>query len=903
RMGGLHLMTASRARLQPCARAAACLLAPALLLGPADAQATAVCSDTPGAGEWIACSEDSTSTRDIDIDADGVDMDPTGEQESGVSAEHGGSGNIDINISGSTAGGVTTASTIDIGTTGRLADGIFANHFGTAGTITITVEDTEITTTVGHSTSAGGTGISALNRARGNLVIDLNPGTVIDAAGYGVVADHQNKAASDADYGGSDVVLTADGVAVMSGGIGFWARRESGPGDVTIDVRDSTVTMKGNIHAAVYGYRYTDTGDDGDVTITLTNGSTTTEGYTAHGVLGDQQVDQNRDAEGDITIILVNHAIETRGTDMAPQLPGTYSYGIFAVHESTGNIHIDMRAGSSVTTRGRNSHGIVAYHYGTADARRIDITVGGTVTTEGAEAQGVRVGSMGSNGPARMAALDDEGYRMQAVTVDSGISSQGEGVYLVNGGRVVIGPRGSIRSASGIAILATGTVPEDGTDPGNAIPAIPPKLRVDLNLGGRRVSQALGGGWILNDGGETTIFMNGVELHNGAMGATGNTARNGAWNIRMRPDGVRVTDRTDSDPAMWVVSERAEGVIADRDFSAADFTEERRPPGEDIGGVLAASCGQPEIRKNPASLFVETFAPRAAVYEALPAILLNLNDAGQETGTPPPDRHSFARTLAKSGGHGPECSTVGQRHRFEYAGVQAGRHLELAEGLEASVALHRVWSTIDVTAGTGGGEIGVEATGLVLGGSWSGPDGYYAKGSLSATHYRFGAWSQDEAVGRLASEVGARGSLARFEAGRRMDPGTGLELEPRIWVERSTLSADGFTDATGSRVSVAGTARVTGGVGMTVRSEHRAGTGRMALRGSVDLAHVFGGRTAVVDVSGSRLVSEANGTEMRLGLAGIYRQDRWSLAVEASVNGSDPDDARGAGGVRLTVWF
>ena len=97
--------------------------------------------------------------------------------------------------------------------------------------------------------------------------------------------------------------------------------------------------------------------------------------------------------------------------------------------------------------------------------------------------------------------------------------------------------------------------------------------------------------------------------------------------------------------------------------------------------------------------------------------------------------------------------------------------------------------------------------------------------------------------------------------------------------------------------------RVTGGVGVSARSERRAGAGRLSLRGSVDLVHVLDGRTTVVDVSGTRLVSEAEGTELRLGLGGVYHQGRWSLAAEASVNGSEPGDARGAVGVRLAASF
>ncbi len=510
---------------------------------------------------------------------------------------------------------------------------------------------------------------------------------------------------------------------------------------------------------------------------------------------------------------------------------------------------------------------------------------------------------------------------------------------------MVIGPQGSISSDTGIAILATGTVPEvpeDATDPMNiipAVPAIPPKLRVDLNLGGRRVSQALGDDWILNDGGETTIAMNGVVLHDGATGATGSTARNGAYNVSMVAGGVKVTDRTNADPAMWVVSDRAEDVIADRDFAATDFSERRRAPppppspppppppppepdppsvdgvklGELVGGVVAdalgsilsAVLGEQEMPASPSSSpFIEEYAPRAAVYEALPAALLGLNDAGQGSGAPlQQGTFTFARTLEEHGGLRPADSTVGQRHSLGYGGAQFGRRLQLGETLGASAALHRVWSTVDVEAGTGGGEIGVEATGLVLDGEWDGPEGLYAKAGLSMTHYRLGTWSEDRDVGMLAGGVEARGSLARIEAGREVSLGGGLHVAPRIWAKRSALSVDDFTDAVGSRVSVPGMARVSGGVGMAARAERRAGSGTLSLRGSVDLAHVLDGRAAVAEVSGARLTSQAEETELRLALSGVYRQGRFSLAAEASLNGADPGDARGAVGLRLSASF
>ena len=326
------------------------------------------------------------------------------------------------------------------------------------------------------------------------------------------------------------------------------------------------------------------------------NSTITTQGAVAHGIEGEHT------GIGNIKIRTLNADIMTLGTDIVQNV-GTLSFGIYANHKNTGNIDINVERGSietrgaysygirgdmaagnggeikivtgggnTITTTGDNAHGIVAYHFGTMqETSRILIDVGGDITTTGAGAQGVRVGTLTSGAPARVAAIGD-GYRQQTVTVNGAVTSAAEGVFLAGGGRVIIGSKGSILSGAGIAILATGDTP--GANP-MVDPAIKPKLRVDMNLNGRKVAQVIGDDWIINDGGETTIAVNRVVLHDGATGVTGRTASNGAWNVRMRAEGVTV-DRMD--PANWVVTDPAENVIADRDFSAQDFNERRKPP-------------------------------------------------------------------------------------------------------------------------------------------------------------------------------------------------------------------------------------------------------------------------------------------------------------------------------------
>ncbi len=348
-----------------------------------------------------------------------------------------------------------------------------------------------------------------------------------------------------------------------------------------------------------------------------------------------------------IDIDVEDVTIETQNTAVDSTYSLAISRGILAVHRGTGDVDVNVRGGSirtqgpdsygidarnlntssdsasevrvttlntPITTWGERSHGSYARHYGSNAERSIAIDVGGDVHAIGTGASGVKVGSLNSDGEVINAGgLDEDGYRRQTVTVNGRVIGNQAGVYLAGGGRVIIGPQGSVGAASGIAILATGDTPA----------ADKPKLRVDMNLDGRRVAQVIGNNWIMNDGGETTIAVNKVVLHEGeeATGITGLTAPNGAWNVTMREEGVTVNR---ADPAAnWVISEPATGVVTDRDFSVQDFTETRRP----IPPRLPTPETEPETEPGPeAPMFMEEYAPRAALYEVLPDFMLRMQN-------------------------------------------------------------------------------------------------------------------------------------------------------------------------------------------------------------------------------------------------------------------------------------
>ena len=438
--------------------------------------------------------------------------------------------------------------------------------------IRINAQDLSVTTS-----GNGSDGIRAYHQGSGNIDIFVSGGSVTTQGSQarGIMGWGLPNIAGDP---GGDIIIrtrnhsivTENAITGPSYAYGIYALRQQGSGKIDLDLQSGSVTTKGLYSYGVYGW-INDANNSDDLIIKTRDYDILTESTDLYQTYQDTfsvGLHTHHGGLGNIDIDLRGGSIETRGV---------YSYGVFGVLRNAahgGELLIRTGDGNTVTTTGDSGHGIVAYNYGTMATSRTAINIGGTVTATGAGAQAVRVGVVGNDGaPSRVAALGPDGYRKQTVTVNGSVMGNAAGVFLAGGGLVVIGPRGRIDSESGIAILAMGTVPAPDPNPDN-VEAIPPRLRVDLNLGGRRVAEALGDNWILNDGGETTIAVNGTVLHDSA-GVTGHRASNGAWNVRMRADGVTVMDRT-TDP--WTFSAKSTSTIADRDFSAEDFNERRKPP-------------------------------------------------------------------------------------------------------------------------------------------------------------------------------------------------------------------------------------------------------------------------------------------------------------------------------------
>ena len=809
-------------------------------------------------------------TGDITINADAVDIETHGVTDHGIYGWHSGSvGDTTIN-----------ASAVDIETHGVSSHGIH-NFLEGEGDQNTYVFDSTITTM-----SSDATGIFSLTTpsGTGNMYVEFKK---IDSqslptiytkgrAANGIVARHQgngegetrvvvNNAKIDTegnrahgveawrdgvgDGYGKIYIDIADSEITTNGENAFAVYgRSTAPivldyeNDLIIDIRDSTLITKGTIAAGIAAIPET----SGLLHISLHNVTimtTSTELYrgiatASHGISADKK-----------TTGTGNILVETTGGEITTQ--GKLSYGIltYQTDKVDGSGDIDVRTdGTDITTHGEGAVGIWARHRNGAGAMRVHI-LSGKIRTHGENANAIQFGRFSGGAMVDVANVGEDGYRKHTATVYSqvfGGTGDAAGVYLWGGGRVIIGPGGTVGADSGVAIRATG-------DTDNPMP----KLYVDINLNGRQVTDVIGDDYIINDGGETTLLINGIMLHDGATGNTDLIAPNGAWDVTLRDDGHTV----DTSTYPWIVSARSTSTVADRDFSADDFNEER--------------------------VLDEVYAPRAALYQALPDILLRQN---AHPCFLPPNSPTWAHLSGESGSYYPERSTIDLQYDFDRIEVDAGRNVSLGEEIEGWISGRYVRGSADVSSPIGGGILDAEEIGASLGARWQNAKNYYAAGCFSLSNYSIDFTSDTR--GRLKSGVGGYGNILAFEAGRRIALSKTVHLTSRAWLARSEISVDKFTDAIDSRVSFSDSERLTGGVGMMAETTRTWGDSEFSLQGSLGIERIFRGAQTFTNVSAEQLNMKSAKDSALLALSGVYRRSSFSLSAGISVREGSNSDGR-----------
>ena len=891
--------------------------------GPSNAlaQTTAVCSNTPNTGERIECTESAGSTAIIDIDLESYSVETMEEDEHGIHAKHEGDGDIEINLEPRIDLNSQTITTNDISTAGKDAHGIFGHHTGD-GDITITLESLDIDNLI--STDVHEFGIHGFHEGTGDITIYADAVDIETRGqyGYGIHSLHRGSEGDLNTYVGDSTIMTmgeyAYGIFSLievdgAGNIfvefkkidsqslptiytkgryatGIRARHQGdGEGDTRVVVNNAKIDTEGQEAYGIEAWRDGNGGGYGKVYIDIADSEITTNGLYGIAIFGRTSVSIVPDYENDLIIMVRDSTLRTKATEPNQEsfigshgvvaykptndaghiivettggeiiTQGKQSYGIFALQtgrdEGANDIDV-ITTSTDITTHGEGAVGIYARHSSGVGSMRVVVT-GGEIRTYGEDASAIQFGRFSNDAMTHVADVGEDGYRKHTATVNSqvlGGTGNAAGVYLWGGGRVIIGPGGTVGADSGVAIRATG-------DTDNPMP----KLYVDINLNGRQVTDVIGDNYIINDGGETTLVINGVVLHDGATGNTGFTAPNGAKDVtlRLRDDGHTVDTSTDP----WTVSARSTSTVADRDFSADDFIN-------------------------------EAYAPRAALYEILPDFLLRVTSPCSL----PPDSPTWARSSAGSGLYYPERSTMDAEYDFNRIEVDAGRNVSLGEEIKGWISGRYVRGSADVSSPIGGGILDAEEIGASLGARWQNANNYYVAGCFSLSDYSIDISSDTR--GRLKSEVGGNGNSLTFEAGRRIAFGKTAHLTPRAWLARSEVSMDKFTDVVDSRVSFSDSERLTGGVGMMAETTRTWGDSEFSLQGSLGIERIFRGAQTVSHVSGESLRMKSAKDSAILAMSGVYRRGSFSLGAEISAReGSNSDGRDYSGSLNLEIRF
>ena len=730
----------------------------------------------------------------LNLDAHDLDIVTAGASAYGVWGIHQGDGGLNLD-----------AHDLDIDTAGERAYGVYGVHQGD-GELNIDTQELTVTT-AGFATP----GVLGWHQGDGELNIDTLDLAIetVGASADGVWVLHQGAGGLNLDA--RDLAIdtagdSAHGVQVL----------HQGDGGLNLDAQDLAIDTAGE---RAFGVLARHTGA-GDLNLDVRGISVTTTGAGASGIYGNHFA-----MDGDVAVRVRDGDVLTVGAE---------AFGVRGFHGGPGALDIDLRE-TTIATAGEGSHGVVIYRFGSGSAR---IAVDrGSVHAAGPGASGIQIGRLHEDGSLELASpVGEDGYRLQGVSVNApvtgGAGEGAAGVFLAGGGRVAIGPRGRVRAASGVAIRASGGAP---------------KLVVEMDLDGRRAGEVVDGA-IRNDGGETTVVVNGVTLHEGVGGATGVRAANGAWDLSLS----------------------ASETIAGRSFAPGDF--------------------------------IESYAPRAAAYEALPGFLLGL-DGGQPSGTriARPGSPAWVRVSGGWGSYEPGRASVGAAYDFRRFSAEAGLDVALSGNVTGSFSLRQVSGTAEVASLYGGGAIEAEGLGAAAGLSWSGADGYYARGRLAFSNYEIDVSSRDR--GSLARDVEARGHSLGVEAGRRFAVGESVTLTPRAWAARRWLSGGAFTDAVGARVSLDEMTRYTGGVGLSAETARTLEDGTLALRASADVERALGGADTAARVSGESLESEASATRVLLELGGTWRKGQFSLGARLAASGPGSGDTEYSGRVSLGWTF
>jgi len=859
-------------------------------------------------------------TGHIDLRVRGSDVTGSGDGGFGVYGYHGSAGDVGIAISGGSK----------VSTSGANARGVYGQHEG-SGDINIAISGGSTVSTSGDSAE----GVVGWHSNAGDINIILRSSTVTAAEGRGVAAYHNH---ADGTSTGN-IGIGIAGSTVTAKWHGVYGYHNGLEGNIGIDVAGSTVSTSGAGGYGVFGWHQ----GTGDIGLRVRGSKVTTSGDNGRGVYASHYHADATNA-GDIDIDVIGSTITTSGST---------AYGVYGYHNGyDGGIDISVTGGSSVSTSSASVHAIYARHAGAADSDIAVTVADSTVTTSGANSRGIyaRRHSAGTGDidilvrGSTVRTTDEGVYALHQGESDGAIRIHVRDSHISTSGDTARGVMAWQNRGTGDILItiqdSTITTSGDNGSHGVYAQALGGNIAVHIRNAVIRPTGADSHGVVLRGGGTQTVSVNsevqggsgdgaGIVLYGGGRVIIGPDGRVGAGSgvaiVATRTDPSDTTESPRLLLDLMLGGRRAEKALQGRVVNVhgtTGLTVNNVPVFDDGAGGAKDTWvpnGAWDLRATGTSLstlaFTQIFAPRAAVYEALPGVLLRLDGAGgpgsgetllRSAGTP-----AYARVAVGQGSYKPGTATVAARYDYDRFSVESGMDFALDYELAGLTGLSG-WAGVRVVSGSakisspaGGGRIEARGMGVTGGVAWQGEDGFYGRGRLSLT--RYGADLSSETRGGLKSGASGWVHALDLEGGRRFDLdlfGRKTRLTARGALRNSGLSMGGFEDGLFSRVSVTDADRLAAGAGVDMETGllPEDGVDRLRLRGSLDAEQVLSGGSKV-DVSGTELESEAGGTRLGAGLGAAYRFAGYTIGGSVGAAGLGSGDTSYSARLQLRFAF
>jgi len=701
-----------------------------------------------------------------------------------------------------------------------------------------------------------------------------------------------------------DVGITVSKANIMTEGMeayGIYGRQslpgsEDKKGNINISFTGGSIATTGESAHGIYGHRAAsdERKNNGNITIPVSGGSIATTGESAHGIYAFHDTVLST---GNIGISVIGNATittekagshgiyvhhkglqapqedteDTLGDKIAVGLSGgsisttgDESHGIHVnnQHPEEGKISITTRNSHTITTEGANAHGIVVYNDGIGPSE----VIVENITANGVGAYGIQFGRLNEADeidrvPAASVDDDDtrqlvdsEGYQPLSVRINGTVmggeksededGTHGAGVFMAGGGRVTIGSKGVLGAQSGIAILAAGVNPteEDTSTEENATPR---KLYVNLvSLDGKPWERL--DGRIVNEGGETILAMNGMDVFDN------------------NPDYEGEDRRTNHTLDVWIPYGPLNEIQLnpDGDFNMLDFTQE-----ED---------------------WMRRYQAHAGAYEALPGAIRRIDTMACYV----PTQQNFIGVCGGRGQYTPDQTTTGMSYSYDQQAVHGHITAALSDRSSGWIGLRQVNGEANVSIASGSSRLKMRGFGMYGGLHVMGDNDLYGQAQLMGTRYRSNLSSGPVS----AATKGMAWSFA-LEGGRHFSVDDETRVTGRGWLKQSNVSVNPFR-STDNLLVIARERQVIAGLG--VRAERTMAlaseTSRVVLRGSAGIENAVNEASGAT-IGDAALESQAKATRFLLDLGGALYQGNTTVQGMVYAHGLGADDT--AYGLRL----